>query len=96
MNINQPWRMRSAPLQSDSVLQSDKPTTPADTRRGVDPMMAAAEDAVPTYKQHWVNLLSTHLLVKELTVTEYIPSNYDALTRCGYNVRPMSQTMGEH
>ena len=27
-------------------------------------MMAAAEDAVPTFKQHWVHLLSTHPLVK--------------------------------
>ena len=35
-------------------------------------------------------------LLRSSPVTEYIPSNYDALTRCGYNVRPMSQTMGEH
>ena len=29
-------------------------------------MLAAAEDAVPTFKQHWVNLLSTCPHVKEL------------------------------
>ena len=30
-------------------------------------ILAAAEDAAPTFKQHWVNLLSTRSLVKELT-----------------------------
>ena len=40
--------------------------------RIIDPMMfyyilAAAEDAAPTFKQHWVNLLSTRSLIKELT-----------------------------
>ena len=28
--------------------------------------------------------------------TEYIPSNYDALTRCHYNAMPMSHTIGRH
>ena len=40
--------------------------------RIIDPMMfwyilAAAEDAAPTFKRHWVNLLSARFLVKELT-----------------------------
>ena len=61
--------MRLAPLQSDQALQSDYPSRSPQSQQteGVDPMMAAAEDAVPTFKQHWVNLLSTHPLVKELT-----------------------------
>ena len=61
------WAFPGVASNIPDTIQSNFTTPQSQQTRGVDPMMAAAEDAVPTYKQHWVNLLSTHLLVKELT-----------------------------
>ena len=68
--------MRSAPLQSDQALQSDYPSTSPQSQQtwGVDPMMAAAENAVPTALGQ--SLVNTSSLRNKLFKVFFLISNH--------------------